>query len=74
MNDVRGSEPGFALAASFENSVVFDETRLLTPRACATATNAPSQGADVVGDLALAGLRCRAYLPCVAATSSITRC
>ena len=40
MNDVaRLWSAGFALGASFENSVVFDETRLLNTRVCATATN-----------------------------------
>src|ERR1700729_1903638 len=58
MNDVaRLWSAGFALGASFENSVVFDETRLLN----AEGLRYPDECArhkvlDVVGDLALAGL------------------
>jgi len=58
MNDVaRLWNAGFALGASFENSVVFDETRLLN----AEGLRYPDECArhkvlDVVGDLALAGL------------------
>jgi UDP-3-O-[3-hydroxymyristoyl] N-acetylglucosamine deacetylase len=58
MSDVaRLLEAGFARGASFENSVVFDETRLLNaeglrfPNECAR-----HKTLDVVGDLALAGL------------------
>ena len=41
MNDVaRLWSAGFALGASFENTVVFDDDRLLNPKACATPTNA----------------------------------
>ena len=58
MNDVaRLWSAGFALGASFDNSVVFDETRLLNteglryPDECAR-----HKVLDVIGDLALAGL------------------
>jgi UDP-3-O-[3-hydroxymyristoyl] N-acetylglucosamine deacetylase len=48
---------GFALGASFENSVVFDETRLLNPEGLRYADECVRHKVlDVVGDLALAGL------------------
>ena len=48
---------GFARGASFENSVVFDETRLLNPEGLRYADEcARHKVLDVVGDLALAGL------------------
>src|SRR5262249_6449061 len=48
---------GFALGASFENSVVFDETRLLNPEGLRYADEcARHKVLDAVGDLALAGL------------------
>src|ERR1700749_465098 len=58
MNDVaRLWSAGFALGASFENSVVFDEERLLNTEGLRYADEcARHKGLDVVGDLALAGL------------------
>jgi UDP-3-O-[3-hydroxymyristoyl] N-acetylglucosamine deacetylase len=58
MNDVaRLWSAGFALGASFENSVVFDETRLLNPEGLRYADEcARHKVLDVIGDLALAGL------------------
>ena len=58
MNDVaRLWSAGFALGASFENSVVFDETRLLNTEGLRyTDECARHKVLDVVGDLALAGL------------------
>src|ERR1700754_709602 len=58
MNDVaRLWSAGFALGASFENSVVFDEERLLNPEGLRFADEcARHKVLDVVGDLALAGL------------------
>ena len=58
MNDVaRLWSAGFALGASFENSVVFDETRLLNTEGLRYADEcARHKVLDVVGDLALAGL------------------
>jgi UDP-3-O-[3-hydroxymyristoyl] N-acetylglucosamine deacetylase len=58
INDVaRLWSAGFALGASFENSVVFDETRLLNPEGLRFADEcARHKVLDVVGDLALAGL------------------
>ena len=48
---------GFALGASFENSVVFDEERLLNPEGLRYADEcARHKVLDAVGDLALAGL------------------
>src|SRR6195256_2594753 len=48
---------GFALGASFENSVVFDETRLLNSEGLRYSDEcARHKVLDVVGDLALAGL------------------
>jgi len=48
---------GFALGASFENSVVFDEERLLNPEGLRFADEcARHKALDAVGDLALAGL------------------
>jgi UDP-3-O-[3-hydroxymyristoyl] N-acetylglucosamine deacetylase len=48
---------GFALGASFENSVVFDEARLLNPEGLRYADECVRHKVlDVVGDLALAGL------------------
>ena len=58
MNDVaRLWSAGFALGASFENSVVFDETRLLNSEGLRYADEcARHKVLDVIGDLALAGL------------------
>jgi len=58
MSDVaRLWSAGFALGASFENSVVFDETRLLNPDGLRyTDECARHKALDAVGDLALAGL------------------
>src|SRR3978361_186710 len=58
MNEVaRLWSAGFALGASFENSVVFDEERLLNPEGLRYADEcARHKVLDVVGDLALAGL------------------
>src|SRR6202042_59143 len=58
MNDVaRLWSAGFALGASFENSVVFDDTRLLNTEGLRyTNECARHKALDVVGDLALAGL------------------
>jgi len=59
MNDVaRLWSAGFALGASFENSVVFDEERLLNSEGLRYADEcARHKVLDVVGDLALAGLQ-----------------
>jgi len=69
MNDVaRLWSAGFRAGASFENSVVFDETRLLTRGPALQRRMRPSQGARRRRDLALAGLPLLgAYRPCVAA-------
>ena len=58
MNDVAGLwSAGFALGASFENTVVFDEERLLNTDGLRYADEcARHKVLDVVGDLALAGL------------------
>src|SRR5215470_8044018 len=58
INDVaRLWSAGFALGASFENSVVFDETRLLNPEGLRVADEcARHKVLDAIGDLALAGL------------------
>jgi UDP-3-O-[3-hydroxymyristoyl] N-acetylglucosamine deacetylase len=58
MNDVaRLWSAGFALGASFENSVVFDDSRLLNPEGLRYADEcARHKVLDAVGDLALAGL------------------
>jgi UDP-3-O-[3-hydroxymyristoyl] N-acetylglucosamine deacetylase len=58
VNDVaRLWSAGFALGASFENSVVFDETRLLNTEGLRYSDEcARHKVLDVVGDLALAGL------------------
>src|SRR4030088_2801288 len=58
MNDVaRLWSAGFALGAAFENSVVFDETRLLNTEGLRYSDEcARHKVLDVVGDLALAGL------------------
>jgi UDP-3-O-[3-hydroxymyristoyl] N-acetylglucosamine deacetylase len=58
MNDVaRLWSAGFARGASFENSVVFDEARLLNPEGLRYSDEcARHKILDVVGDLALAGL------------------
>ena len=58
MNDVaRLWSAGFALGASFENSLVFDETRLLNTEGLRYADEcARHKVLDVIGDLALAGL------------------
>jgi UDP-3-O-[3-hydroxymyristoyl] N-acetylglucosamine deacetylase len=58
MNDVaRLWSAGFALGASFENSVVFDDTRLLNTEGLRyTDECARHKALDAVGDLALAGL------------------
>jgi UDP-3-O-[3-hydroxymyristoyl] N-acetylglucosamine deacetylase len=58
MNDVAGLwSAGFALGASFENTVVFDEERLLNSEGLRYADEcARHKVLDVIGDLALAGL------------------
>jgi UDP-3-O-[3-hydroxymyristoyl] N-acetylglucosamine deacetylase len=58
MNDVaRLWSAGFALGASFENSVVFDDTRLLNTEGLRFSDEcARHKALDVIGDLALAGL------------------
>src|SRR6201992_1074897 len=58
MNDVAGLwSAGFALGASFENTVVFDEERLLNTEGLRYGGEcARHKVLDVVGDLALAGL------------------
>ena len=58
MNDVaRLWSAGFALGASFENSVVFDETHLLNAEGLRFSDEcARHKVLDAVGDLALAGL------------------
>src|SRR6478736_7422905 len=58
MNDVaRLWSAGFALGASFENSVVFDDERLLNTEGLRYSDEcARHKVLDVVGDLALAGL------------------
>src|SRR6202790_3259965 len=58
MNDVaRLWGAGFAFGSSFENSVVFDEARLLNPEGLRyTDECARHKVLDAVGDLALAGL------------------
>ena len=58
MNDVaRLWSAGFALGASFENSVVFDDERLLNPEGLRYADEcARHKVLDVIGDLTLAGL------------------
>src|SRR5438046_2952028 len=58
MNDVaRLWSAGFALGASFENSVVFDETRLLNTEGLRYSDEcARHKVLDVIGDLALSGL------------------
>jgi UDP-3-O-[3-hydroxymyristoyl] N-acetylglucosamine deacetylase len=58
MNEVaRLWRAGFALGASYENSIVFDEERLLNPEGLRFADEcARHKVLDVVGDLALAGL------------------
>jgi UDP-3-O-[3-hydroxymyristoyl] N-acetylglucosamine deacetylase len=58
MNDVAGLwSAGFALGASFENTVVFDETRLLNAEGLRYSDEcARHKVLDVIGDLALAGL------------------
>jgi UDP-3-O-[3-hydroxymyristoyl] N-acetylglucosamine deacetylase len=58
MNDVaRLWSAGFALGASFENSVVFDESRLLNSEGLRYSDEcARHKVLDVIGDLALAGL------------------
>jgi UDP-3-O-[3-hydroxymyristoyl] N-acetylglucosamine deacetylase len=58
MNDsARLWSAGFSLGASFENTVVFDETRLLNPEGLRYSDEcARHKVLDVVGDLALAGL------------------
>jgi UDP-3-O-[3-hydroxymyristoyl] N-acetylglucosamine deacetylase len=58
MNDVaRLWSAGFALGASFDNSVVFDESRLLNPEGLRYSDEcARHKVLDVIGDLALAGL------------------
>ena len=57
LNDVaRLWSAGFALGASFHNSVVFDEDRLLNPEGLRYADEcARHKVLDVIGDLALAG-------------------
>jgi UDP-3-O-[3-hydroxymyristoyl] N-acetylglucosamine deacetylase len=58
VNDVaRLWSAGFALGASFENSVVFDETRLLNSEGLRYSDECVRHKVlDVIGDLALAGL------------------
>ena len=58
MNDVaRLWSAGFALGASFENSVVFDETRLLNTEGLRFSDECVRHKVlDAVGDLALAGM------------------
>src|SRR5262252_9422392 len=58
MNDVaRLWRAGYALGSSFENSIVFDEERLLNPEGLRFADEcARHKVLDVIGDLALAGL------------------
>jgi len=58
MNDVaRLWDAGFALGASFENSVVFDEDRLLNTEGLRYSDECVRHKVlDVIGDLALAGL------------------
>src|SRR6201986_4277398 len=58
MNDVaRLRSAGFSLGASFENTVVFDEERLLNPEGLRYADeSARHKVLDAIGDLALAGL------------------
>jgi len=58
MNDVaRLWSAGFSLGASFENTVVFDETRLLNPEGLRYSDEcARHKVLDAIGDLALAGL------------------
>ncbi len=58
MNDVaRLWSAGFALGASFQNSVVFDENRLLNPEGLRYSNEcARHKVLDAIGDLALAGL------------------
>jgi len=58
VNDVaRLWSAGFALGASFENSVVFDETRLLNVEGLRYSDECVRHKVlDVIGDLALAGL------------------
>lgn len=57
MNDVaRLWSQGFSLGASFENSVVFDDERLLNPEGLRYADECVRHKVlDVIGDLALAG-------------------
>ena len=58
MNDVaRLWQAGFALGASFENSVVFDDSKILNTEGLRYADEcARHKMLDVIGDLALAGL------------------
>ncbi len=58
MNDVaRLWQAGFALGASFENSIVFDDSKILNTEGLRYADEcARHKVLDVVGDLALAGL------------------
>jgi UDP-3-O-[3-hydroxymyristoyl] N-acetylglucosamine deacetylase len=58
LNDVaRLSSAGFALGASFENTVVFDDERLLNTEGLRHADECVRHKVlDVIGDLALAGL------------------
>jgi UDP-3-O-[3-hydroxymyristoyl] N-acetylglucosamine deacetylase len=58
MNDTaRLWSAGFALGASFENTVVFDDTRLLNPEGFRYSNEcARHKALDAIGDLALAGL------------------
>src|SRR3984893_15646258 len=67
MNDVaRLWSAGFALGASFENSVVFDDERLLNPEGLRFADEcARHKVLDVIGDLA------RAVLPLLGAFRSV---
>jgi len=77
MNDVaRLWSAGFALGASFENSVVFDETRLLNTEGLRYADECVRHKVlDVIGDLALSVCLCSVPIArFAAATSSTTRC
>ena len=77
MNDTaRLWSAGFALGASFENTVVFDETRLLNTEGLRYSDEcARHKVLDVIGDLALSVCRCSAPIArCGAATSSTMRC
>ena len=67
---------GYALGASFENTLVISEDRVLNPEGLRFADEfVRHKVLDAIGDLALAGQPLlAAYRPSVAATSSTTRC